>query len=242
MSELIPGLLERYAHVCAELEAARKAASRTLGSVKLLAVGKTFGPEALLLCAEAGQRAFGENYAQEACGKIDWFKAHRPELDLEWHFIGPLQSNKTRIVAEHFDWVQTIDRLKIAERLSNQRPADRPDLNVLIEVNIDDEGSKSGIKPEELFDFADAVAKLPRLRLRGLMAIPAPAGTHEARLKPLKAMRELFDALRAERPDLMLDTLSMGMSADMAEAVEAGATMVRVGSRIFGARDYSKTA
>ena len=236
MSELQPGLEARFRKVEQALAEAVEAAGREKGSVRLLAVGKTFNEEALLECAQAGARAFGENYAQEGCAKVDWFREHHPELALEWHFIGPLQANKTRMVAERFDWVQAVDRMRIAERLCAQRPEAMPPLNVLIEVNVDGEATKSGVAPEDLFEFADAVAKLPRLKLRGLMCIPAPADTHEARMKPLLAMTELFERLREKHPEA--DTLSMGMSADMKEAVEAGSTMVRVGSAIFGARSY----
>lgn len=236
MSELQPGLESRYVHVTQALAAAEAAAQRPQGSVRLLAVGKTFSEEALLLCAQAGARAFGENYAQEGCRKIDWFREHHPELSLEWHFIGPLQANKTRMVAERFDWVQTVDRLRIAERLSAQRPDHLPPLNVLIEVNVDGEATKSGIAPDEIDALARGIAALPNLRLRGLMAIPAPAETHEARMKPLCAMAALFERFRKDWPQA--DTLSMGMSADLAEAVLAGSTMVRIGSAIFGARNY----
>ena len=240
MTELQPGLPGRWAHVVKELHEAEAKAGRPEGSVRLLAVGKTFGAEALLQCAELGARTFGENYAQEGCAKVDWFREHHPELQLEWHFIGPLQANKTRGVAERFDWVQSIDRLRIAERLSAQRPAGMPPLNLLIEVNIDGEETKSGVKPEDLEDLARAVEALPNVRLRGLMAIPAPAETYEARMKPLLAMRELFNQFKKSHPHA--DTLSMGMSADMDEAVEAGSTMVRIGRAIFGERNYAQKA
>lgn len=237
MSELQPGLEKRLAHVKQMLSEAEEKAGRPQGCVKLLAVGKTFNQEALLECARAGALAFGENYAQEGCTKIDWFRTNHPELHLEWHFIGPLQANKSRMVAERFDWVQTVDRLRIAERLSAQRPDNLPPLNVLIEVNVDAEASKSGISPEELPVLAAAVSELPRLRLRGLMSIPAPAETYEGKMKPLLAMASLFKAFQEKYPQA--DTLSMGMSADLTEAVEAGSTMVRIGSAIFGPRNYS---
>ena len=230
MSELQPGMPERYAGVVSALDGAQSAAGRSPGEVRLLAVGKTFDEKALEACASLGQRAFGENYAQEGCAKVDWFRENRPDLKLEWHFIGPLQANKTRMVAERFDWVETVERMRIAERLS-----------VLIEVNIDGEASKSGIAPEALEAFAAQVAALPRLKLRGLMAIPAPAEDEASRMKPLAAMRRLFDDYKARHPEAAdFDTLSMGMSADMREAVVAGSTEVRVGSAIFGQRDYSK--
>lgn len=224
----------RLAAVRLALEGANRQYDR---ATQLMAVGKTFGPEALLEVAQAGQRIFGENYAQEGCDKVDWFALHHPELEIEWHFIGPLQANKTRPVAERFDWVDSIDRMRIAKRLNDQRPQEKGPLNVLIEVNIDDEQSKSGIRPEELPAFARELASLANLRVRGLMAIPAPAETAAAQKVPLKALRSLFDA---HKEAFGWDTLSMGMSADMVCAVECGSTLVRVGSAIFGARDYSK--
>ena len=205
------------------------------GKVALLAVSKTFGPEAVLSAARLGQTAFGENYAQEGCAKVDWFREHHPEVTLQWHFIGPLQANKTRMVAERFDWVQSIDRVRIAQRLSDQRPSDLLPLNVLVEVNVDGQETKSGVHPDEVRALCEAVAAMPGLKLRGLMAIPAPVETSEGRKAPLRAMRALFDELK---DDFGLDTLSMGMSADMIEAVECGTTMVRVGSAIFGTRAY----
>ncbi len=240
MSVLMPGIEERLQAVREALAAAERSAGRPAGSVVLAAVGKTFGPEAVEACARQGQRVFAENYAQEGCDKIDWMRAKHPDLQLEWHFIGPLQANKTRMVAERFDWVQSLDRLRIASRLSAQRPEALPPLNVLIEVNIDGEASKSGVSPDELEALAAEVEKLPRLRLRGLMAIPAPASDEAGRRKPLAAMKALFDAFRSRHPEA--DTLSMGMSADMREAVEEGATMVRIGSAIFGPRSYPKKA
>lgn len=240
MSVLTPGIEKRLEAVRAELAAAEKLAGRPSGSVVLAAVGKTFGPEAIEACARMGQRVFAENYAQEGCDKVDWMQAKHPEWELEWHFIGPLQANKTRMVAERFGWVQSVDRLRIASRLSAQRPESMPPLNVLIEVNIDGEASKSGVAPEALEALAAEVEKLPRLRLRGLMTIPAPAEDEEGRRRPLRAMKALFDAFREMHPQA--DTLSMGMSADMREAVEEGATMVRVGSAIFGPRSYPKKA
>lgn len=239
MTELQPGIAARYAAVEQALSHALAASNRPPRAVTLLAVGKTFSERALEAVADLGQRAFGENYAQEGCAKLDWFKAHRPDLKLEWHFIGPLQANKTRMVAERFDWVETVDRLRIAERLSAQRPAGRAPINILLEVNIDGEATKSGVAPEALDELIDEVEKLPNVVIRGLMAIPAPADSPEARLAPLQAMRSLFDDIRLRRTELPLfDTLSMGMSADLAEAVEAGSTQVRVGSAIFGTRAY----
>lgn len=237
MSELKPGLPERLEKVRGELAAAERAAGRPLGSVKLIAVGKTFPVEACEQAYACGQRAFGENYVQEGVDKIEHFRTVHPDDSGEWHFIGPLQANKTRLVAEHFDWVQSVDRLRIASRLSAQRPENMPPLNILIEVNIDSESTKSGVSPDEVKAFADEVSGYPRLKLRGLMAIPAPAADSDARRRPLAAMRALFERLRVEHPEM--DTLSMGMSADMDEAVAEGATMVRVGSAVFGPRDYS---
>ena len=213
--------------------------TRTQSSVELVAVSKTFPTEAVLAAALAGQSIFGENYAQEGCAKVDWFKENHPECKLVWHFIGPLQANKTRPVAERFDWVDSVDRLRIAKRLNDQRPEGFPPLNVLIEVNISGQQSKSGVMPEELQAVAREIAKLPRLKLRGLMAIPEPAEEDEAVRSPLRAMKALFDA---HKDEFGWDTLSMGMSADMVQAVEEGATMVRVGSAIFGARHYPAKA
>ena len=201
-------------------------------SVTLLAVSKTFGPDAVRAAHAAGQRAFGENYVQEALAKIDALADLRPQI--QWHLIGPLQSNKTREVAEAFDWVHTVDRLKIAERLSAQRPAHRGPLSVCVQVNVSGESSKSGVAPAEVAALARAVAALPNLRLRGLMSIPEPAEGLAAQREPHRRLRELFDTLRAE--GLALDTLSMGMSADLEAAVLEGATIVRVGTAIFGAR------
>lgn len=203
-------------------------------NVRLLAVSKTKPVEAIEEAIAAGQTAFGENYVQEGVEKIAYF-AQQPNL--EWHFIGPLQSNKTRLVAENFDWIQTVDRLKIAERLSAQRPENKALLNVLIQINISDEASKSGIQPEELDELAKAISQLPNLRLRGLMAIPKPESEPEQQKIALRKMQQLFDRLQAEFEEI--DTLSMGMSDDMAAAIECGSTMVRIGTAIFGARDYS---
>ena len=200
--------------------------------VTLLAVSKTFDAAAVRAAFDAGQRAFGENYVQEALAKIDALADLRQQI--EWHLIGPLQSNKTRPVAAAFDWVQSVDSLKLATRLSDQRPPALPPLNVCLQVNISGEASKGGVAPADLPALAQAVAALPRLRLRGLMAIPAPADGGAAQRAPHRALRALFDALVAG--GLALDTLSMGMSADLEAAVAEGATMVRVGSAIFGSR------
>ena len=209
-------------------------AARPVNSVTLLAVSKTFRADAVRQALAAGQHAYGENYVQEALAKIDALNDLRPQL--QWHLIGPLQSNKTRVVAEAFDWVHTVDRLKIAQRLAEQRPAGLPPLMLCLQVNVSGEASKSGVLPAELPALAHAVAALApaRVRLRGLMSIPEPATDFEAQHHPHRLLRGLFDSLRRER--LALDTLSMGMSADLEAAVAEGATVVRVGSAIFGTR------
>ncbi|MFT3778496.1 MAG: YggS family pyridoxal phosphate-dependent enzyme [Ottowia sp.] len=218
--------------VRARIATACQLAGRGVEDVTLLAVSKTFGAADVRQAAEAGQRAFGENYVQEGVEKIAALADLRAAL--AWHCIGPLQSNKTRLVAEHFDWVHTVDRLKIAERLSAQRPEGLASLNVCIQVNIDGGASKSGVAPAEALALARAVAALPRLRLRGLMTIPEPAPDFGAARAVHASARALFEQLNAA--GLGLDTLSMGMSADLEAAVAAGSTMVRVGSAIFGAR------
>jgi pyridoxal phosphate enzyme (YggS family) len=207
-------------------------AQRDVQSVTLLAVSKTFGADAVREAYRAGQRAFGENYVQEGLAKIDALADLRAAI--EWHLIGPLQSNKTREVAAAFDWVHTIDRLKIAERLSAQRPSALPPLSVCLQVNVSGEASKSGVAPTEVPALAHAVAALPRLQLRGLMSIPEPVEGFEAQRAPHRQLRELFDALRSA--GLALDTLSIGMSADLEAAIAEGATIVRIGSAIFGER------
>jgi PLP dependent protein len=196
--------------------------------VTLLAVSKSQSVEAIKEALAAGQKAFGENYVQEAAAKIDAISG------AEWHLIGALQTNKTRLAAERFDWVQTIDRIKIAQRLSEQRPAHLPPLNVLIQVNVSGESTKSGVAVKEVTELAAAIAALPRLRLRGLMAIPAPGAVSD-----LCRMKSLYDELK---PRLGFDTLSMGMTDDMDEAIAAGATMVRIGTAIFGPRIPEKNA
>lgn len=217
------------------IAAAARNAGRDPQSVALLAVSKTFPAQDVRAAHVAGQRAFGENYVQESVEKIDALADLRASL--EWHFIGPLQSNKTRPVAERFDWVHSVDRLKIAQRLSEQRPASMAPLNVCLQINVSGEASKSGVAPQEAARIAHEIAALPNLRLRGLMSIPELETTLEAQRAPHRVLRELFDALRAS--GLALDTLSMGMSADLEAAVLEGATIVRIGTAVFGARAYS---
>ncbi len=220
------------------VKAATEQAGRDPSSVSILAVSKTFGPEAVIEAAGGGQVAFGENYLQEALDKQQAIQTLRPDLALEWHFIGPIQSNKTRPIAEHFAWAHAVDREKIACRLSEQRPPDLPPLNICLQVNVSGEASKSGISPEDLPALAKVVATLPNLRLRGLMAIPEPAEDFESQRKPFELMRSLQQQLAAM--GIMTDTLSMGMSADMVAAIAEGATIVRIGTAIFGKRDYAK--
>ncbi|GGY81106.1 YggS family pyridoxal phosphate-dependent enzyme [Pseudoduganella plicata] len=224
------------------IAAAADEARRPRDSVRLLAVSKTFGPDAVIEAAGAGQRAFGENYVQEGVDKVRAVAAALPaaltDLPLEWHFIGPIQSNKTRPIAEHFDWVHTVEREKIAQRLAEQRPDGRGLLNICLQVNISGEASKSGVAPADVAALARAVAALPKLRLRGLMAIPEPTEDFDAQRAAFAALRTLYDDLREQ--GFALDTLSMGMSADLRAAVLEGATIVRVGSAIFGARHTNK--
>ena len=216
---------QRILHACVE-------GARSPTEVHLLAVSKTWDASAVRGALAAGQHAFGENYVQEALDKIAALADLRPQL--EWHLIGPLQSNKTRAVAEVFDWVHSVDRLKIAERLSAQRPPHLGALQLCLQVNISGEPSKSGLVPAEVPAVAHAVASLPRIALRGLMAIPEPAVDIQAQRAPHRALRELLVALRAQ--GLALDTLSMGMSGDLEAAVAEGSTMVRIGTAIFGTR------
>lgn len=219
--------------VHARIAAACLAAGRDPQAVRLLAVSKTFGPEAVAEAHAAGQTAFGENYIQEAVEKM----AVLHHLPLEWHCIGPIQSNKTRLVAQHFDWAHTVDRLKIAQRLSEQRPEGIPPLQVCIQVNVDGGVTKSGVAPAEALALAREVAALPQLRLRGLMCIPEPAPDFEAAYAVFMRAKALFDQMNAN--GLTLDTLSMGMTADLEAAIHAGSTLVRVGSAIFGGRSHA---
>ncbi|MGV7208537.1 YggS family pyridoxal phosphate-dependent enzyme [Oxalobacteraceae bacterium A2-2] len=222
--------------VTAQIIASAQECGRAPDAVRLLAVSKTFGPEAVLEALAAGQHAFGENYLQEALDKMRALAEIQPGAALEWHFIGPIQSNKTRPIAEHFAWVHTVEREKIAQRLSEQRPAGMAPLNICLQVNISGEASKSGVAPSEVEALAHKVSALPNLKLRGLMAIPEPASGFDAQRAPFARLRELAAQLRAG--GLQLDTLSMGMSADLRAAVAEGATMVRIGSAIFGKRNY----
>ena len=219
-----------WVQVRKRIELACLAVGRSPDAVKLLAVSKTKSAEAVREAHAAGQMAFGENYIQEGVDKI----AALADLSLEWHCIGPIQSNKTKLVAENFAWVHSIDRLKIAERLSAQRPANLPPLQVCLQVNVDGGSNKSGVSPDELLALAQAVAKLPRLQLRGIMTIPEPAETEVAARKVHHEAKVLFDSLNAA--DLRVDTLSMGMTGDLEAAIAEGSTCVRVGTAIFGAR------
>ncbi len=210
---------------------AAEAAKRDAADVWLLAVSKTFPADAVREAYTAGQLAFGENYLQEALEKIEALQ----DLPLEWHFIGPIQSNKTRAIAENFAWVHSVDRLKIAERLSAQRPPHLPPLNICLQVNVSGEQSKSGVAPEQVMQLAKDIAQLPRLKLRGLMTIPAPAADETAQRAPFARMRQMLDDLNKQ--GLSLDTLSMGMSHDFTAAIKEGATIVRIGTAIFGVRN-----
>lgn len=216
------------------MAAACSQAGRDVNAITLLAVSKTFGPEAVVDALAAGQTAFGENYIQEGVEKILALRASHPQAVIEWHCIGPVQSNKTRLVATHFDWVQSVDRLKIAERLSEQRPAELPPLQICLQVNVDGGVNKSGVAPAELPALAQAVTVLPRIKLRGLMCIPEPVEGFEAQTALFLRAKGLFDDLNAR--GFGLDTLSMGMSDDLDAAIAAGSTLVRVGRAVFGHR------
>lgn len=207
---------------------------RSAQDVQLLAVTKTWGVQEVLAAARAGQRAFGENYEQEAIAKIEALKA-QAEFEMEWHFIGPIQSNKTRSIAQNFDWVHTIDRLRIAQRLSDQRPASLPPLNICLQINISHEENKSGVLPVDAMALAKDVMALPNIKLRGLMAIPKEEIDPNTQREAFHAMRNLYDEMRSH--GIEMDTLSMGMSGDMEAAIAEGASIVRVGSAIFGYRE-----
>ena len=227
MSTIADNILQ----VSSRIQAATAAAGRAENSVQLLAVSKTKPAEALREAHAAGLRDFGENYLQEALSK----QLELADLPLIWHFIGPIQSNKTRAIAEHFAWVHSVDRLKIAQRLSEQRPADLPPLNICIQVNVSGEASKSGCTPADLPALAKSISELPRIKLRGLMAIPEPTEDRAAQDAAFAAVQSLQASL-----NLPLDTLSMGMSHDLESAIAQGATWVRIGTALFGARDYGQ--
>ena len=225
-TEIVPRLAAARARI---LEVA-SACGRDPNRIRLVAVSKTQGVDAVRTAAGAGQRDFGENQLQEALPKI----ADTADLDLTWHFIGPIQSNKTRGIAEHFAWVHSVDRLKVAERLSQQRPRELPPLQVCIQINTSHEASKSGVRPDAALALARAVNRLPRLRLRGIMAVPAPAADVAGQLEACLEVRAVYEQLRMA--GLELDTLSLGMSADLEAAVQAGSSLLRIGTDIFGAR------
>lgn len=243
-SELIMSRISQNLQaVHAAMLQAAQIAARDPDSVRLLAVSKTFDAAAVLEAVRAGQTAFGENYLQEALDKMAAvavaLQQEQEQLPLpEWHFIGPIQSNKTRPIAEHFDWVHTVEREKIASRLSEQRPPHLAPLNICLQVNISGESSKSGVAPADVAALVHAVAGMPRLRLRGLMAIPEPVADFGAQCLSFRRLRQLLEDLNAQ--GCALDTLSMGMSADMTAAIAEGATIVRVGSAIFGQRNQLK--
>ena len=219
-----------------DIASATKACGRNSHDVQLLAVSKTKPAEMIREAWQSGQRAFGENYVQEGVDKVQGLSDLK---DIEWHFIGPIQSNKSRLVAENFQWVHSVDRLKIARRLSEQRPEHLPPINICLQVNIDSESTKSGLKPDEVLETAKTVIRMPQVILRGLMAIPTPSSNPEQQRKPFIAMKKLLENLQEHFPNEPLDTLSMGMSSDLAVAIAEGSTIVRIGTAIFGARDYS---
>lgn len=212
-------------------------AGRSVNEIQLLAVSKTVEAQTIIEAALAGQYAFGESYLQEALDKMAKVHHFSPELMLEWHFIGPLQSNKTRLIAQNFSWVHAVDRLKIAMRLSEQRPNNLPPLNICLQVNISEEETKSGVSFSEVAELAQQIATLPRVRLRGLMAIPKQSVTQEEQRIPYRQIKLLQEQLNQQ--GFALDTLSMGMSADLAAAIAEGSTLVRVGTAIFGKRNYA---
>ncbi|WP_273130783.1 YggS family pyridoxal phosphate-dependent enzyme [Vibrio caribbeanicus] len=225
--------------ITSQIEAIKQKCHRTQDTVQLLAVSKTKPVEAILEAANAGQRAFGENYVQEGSEKVAYFASHHPELELEWHFIGPIQSNKSRYVAENFHWVHSVNKAKLAQRLNDQRPEGLPPLQVLIQVNTSGETSKSGINDDEIFSLAELISSLPNLTLRGLMSIPAQTSNYEEQLSAFGELANLQQTLKNRFSNQQIDTLSMGMSGDMQAAIESGTTMVRIGTAIFGQRDYS---
>ncbi|ASI89104.1 MULTISPECIES: YggS family pyridoxal phosphate-dependent enzyme [Vibrio] len=226
--------------ITSQIAQAEQKCGRAQGDVQLLAVSKTKPIEAILDACQAGQRRFGENYVQEGVSKVVHFNEQHGDIDIEWHFIGPIQSNKTRPVAEHFDWVHTVDRAKIAQRLNDQRPQGMKPIQVLIQVNTSSEASKSGVDSEQVLELAQLISSLPNLTLRGVMSIPENVSDYQSQLIAFKALAEVKNLLAEKHPQV--DTLSMGMSGDMEAAIEAGSTIVRIGTAIFGARDYSNKA
>lgn len=233
MSQIAQHLLQVKERI---VQAARRV-GRGVDHIQLLAVSKTKPLEDIRAAYDAGQRRFGESYAQEAALKIDTLRAEPDYADIEWHFIGPLQSNKSRLVAERFDWVQSVDRDKLIERLNGQRPAGLAPLNVCLQINISGESSKSGTSEQEIFRLAELVSRCERLRLRGLMAIPEHTSDEGVLAEQMRRMQALFTELARQYPGV--DTLSMGMTEDLEPAIAHGSTMVRVGTAIFGARNYS---
>ncbi|MCW2256021.1 pyridoxal phosphate enzyme (YggS family) [Providencia alcalifaciens] len=235
--EQIMTIQNNISDVRARIKQAAEECHRSSQDITLLAVSKTKPCEAILDAIEAGQRQFGENYVQEGVEKIQFFADRH---DLIWHFIGPLQSNKSRVVAAHFDWFHTLDRAKIAQRLNDQRPSDKAPLNVLIQINISDENSKSGIQLAQLDELAEQVSQMPNLILRGLMTIPAPETNYERQCEAFRKMEQAYKHLQMHYSSV--DTLSMGMTDDMAAAIHCGSTLVRIGTAIFGARDYNTSS
>ncbi|MEP4486333.1 MAG: YggS family pyridoxal phosphate-dependent enzyme [Halioglobus sp.] len=224
-------LIDNIAKVSSRVRLAAQKSQRKECDIRMLAVSKTRPAEAIRVASQAGLSEFGENYLQEALDKM----AHLADLDLVWHFIGPIQSNKTKAIAEQFQWVHSVDRLKIARRLSEQRPEGLEPLNICVQVNLSSENSKSGVAPQDAAALLRAASELPRIRIRGLMAIPAPTEDHAQQRQSFAELRELLETLQQEMPSL--DTLSMGMSADLESAIAEGATIVRIGTDLFGARD-----
>ncbi|KJG35949.1 hypothetical protein UA32_18600 [Photobacterium angustum] len=227
---------QNIAEVINQITLATEKCGRAADSVQLLAVSKTKPVEAIEEAIAAGQYAFGENYVQEGVDKVNHFSSHPEKNLLVWHFIGPIQSNKTRLVAEHFDWVHSIDRIKTAKRLSDQRPTSMAPLQVLLQVNSSAEATKSGITLAEVPALAAEIAAMPNIELRGLMSIPQPATDYDSQFATFKALADTLEQLKLTYPNI--DTLSMGMSGDMEAAIAAGSTIVRIGTAIFGARDY----
>jgi len=229
---MVKNIPERLEQVKSEIRASEEKYAREAGSVKLLAVSKTQSAREILTAVGSGQQDFGENYLKEAVDKIQ--QIFHP--DLCWHFIGPVQSNKTNQIAQLFQWVHSVDRIKIAKRLNDQRPGSLPPLNICAQVNISGEDTKAGIEPDELVNFAKELSSLPRLKLRGLMGFPAPSDDFQTQRKPFKVLRELYDKLSKE--GFCVDTLSMGASHDMEAAIAEGSTIVRIGTNIFGSRQH----